>query len=282
MAEPSRPNPADLLAVKSRVSWGAIAAGAMVALTIYIVLTLLGVALGVEAAVRGTDQSLGAGTAIYSIVVLLLAMFFGGWATSRLAVGESKTEAVLYGLILWGVLFLGMVWLLSAGLRTGFGAMVGTASGVYAGDDGRIDVDRVARDLKRAGVDEATVDKYRGSTSGSATTRAAAADVGREMGNDPEVRRAASRAAQGARQATWWTLRVSSTSVGTVIVGSLVGSGELLQPVPILGVRRARQPPGRRPLTPTGPADRPGFIRARPPDDGSEESSSLRGGRTSG
>ena len=39
-------------------------------------------------------------------------MFFGGWATSRLAVGESKLEAVLYGLILWGVLFLGLVWLL--------------------------------------------------------------------------------------------------------------------------------------------------------------------------
>ena len=123
------PNPADLLAVKSRVSWGAIAAGAMVALTIYIVLTLLGLALGIEAAVRGTDSSLGAGTAIYSIVVLLLAMFFGGWATSRLAVGESKTEAVLYGLILWGVLFLGMVWLLGAGLRTGFGAMVGRPRG---------------------------------------------------------------------------------------------------------------------------------------------------------
>src|SRR3954470_2075944 len=141
------PNPADLLAVKSRVSWGAIAAGAMVALTIYIVLTLLGIALGIEVAVRGTDSRLGMGTAIYSIGVLLLAMFFGGWATRRLAVGESKTEAVLYGLILWGVLFLGMVWLLSAGLRTGFGAMVGTASGVYAGEEGTVDVDRVTRDL---------------------------------------------------------------------------------------------------------------------------------------
>jgi len=70
------PNPADLLAVRSRVSWGAIAAGAMVALTIYIVLTLLGVALGIEAAVRGTEGRLGIGTAIYSIVVLLLANAF--------------------------------------------------------------------------------------------------------------------------------------------------------------------------------------------------------------
>ena len=87
----------------------------MVALTIYIVLTMLGVALGIEVAVRRSGADLGAGAAVYSILALLLAMFFGGWATSRLAVGESKLEAVLYGLILWGVLFIGMVWLLASG-----------------------------------------------------------------------------------------------------------------------------------------------------------------------
>src|SRR4051794_11079445 len=245
MAETSRPSAADLLSVRSRVSWGAIAAGAMVALTIYVVLTMLGVALGLEIALRGSGADLGAGAAIYSIVVLLLAMFFGGWATSRLAVGESKTEAVLYGLILWGVLFLGMVWLLGAGLRTGFGAMVGAASGVYAADEeGRVDVDRVTRDLKRAGVDEATVDKYRRLYERVRDDPAAAGEVGREMSNDPEVRRAATQAAQGARQATWWTLLGVVTSIATVIVGSLVGSGELLQPVPLLGVRRqARRQP---------------------------------------
>src|SRR6516165_10424102 len=162
MAEASGPSAVDLLAVRSRVSWGAIAAGAMVALTIYIVLTILGVALGIELAVRGSAAELGAGVAVYAIVALLLAMFFGGWATSRLAVGESKLEAVLYGLILWGVLFTGMVWLLASGIRTGFGGLVGLAAGAYTTDEGRIDVDRVARDLKEAGVDEATVSKYRG------------------------------------------------------------------------------------------------------------------------
>ena len=30
---------------------------------------------------------------------------------------------MLYGMILWGVLFLGMVWLLSAGIRAGFGGI---------------------------------------------------------------------------------------------------------------------------------------------------------------
>src|SRR5690349_2551275 len=198
MAETNVPSAADLLSVRSRVSWGAIAAGAMVALTIYVVLTMLGVALGIEVAVRRPGADLGAGTAIYSIVVLLLAMFFGGWATSRLAVGESKLEAVLYGLILWGVLFLGMVWLLAAGVRSGFGALFGTASGVYATENGRVDPDRVASDLKQAGVDEATVNRYRSYYDRIRDNPASAADVGRELGGDTAARRAA-------RQASRWT-----------------------------------------------------------------------------
>jgi hypothetical protein len=238
MAEASRPSAVDLVGVRSRVSWGAIAAGAMVALTIYIVLTMVGVALGIELAVRGTGDQFGAGAAIYSIVVLLLAMFFGGWATSRLAVGESKLEAVLYGLILWGVLFMGMVWLLSTGLRSGFGALFGTASGVYTTDEGRVDYDRVARDLKQAGVDEATVNKYRGYYERIRDNPASAADVSRELGGDAAAQ-------QAARQASWWAAGGILVSLVTVILGSLVGSGELLQPVPILGVRRT--PGGRAP-----------------------------------
>ncbi|MBX6315342.1 MAG: hypothetical protein IRY99_20880 [Isosphaeraceae bacterium] len=260
------PRAADLLAVRSRVSWGAIAAGAMVALTIYIILSLLGAGLGFEAAARGAETNLGAGAAIYSIVTLLMAMFFGGWATSRLAVGESKLEAVLYGLILWGVLFLGMLWLLSAGIRAGFGGMVGVASGAYtvsrdAAEDRSAPVsslslvealrrrydtelggERFIEDLKKAGFSEeqaktaqqevkAHIERLR-------EDPAALPEVARDVAHQPEVRQAAARAAEGARQAIWWTLAGMVISLATVIVGSLVGSGELLQPVPILGVRR--------------------------------------------
>jgi hypothetical protein len=239
MAETSWPRASDLLPVRSRVSWGAIAAGAMVALTIYVVFALLGVALGIEAAVRGTEDYLGTGTAIYSILSLLIAMFFGGWATSRLAVGESKTEAFLYGLILWGVLFAGMVWLLSSGVRTGFGALVGAASGAYVTEGGRLDVDRVARDLKQAGLDEATIGKYRGYFERIRDDLGAAADVGREVSADPAARQAAGRAAQTARWASWWSLVGVLASLAAVVAGSLIGAGELLQLVPVLGVRRA-------------------------------------------
>jgi len=205
----------------------------MVALTIYVLLAVLGVALGIEAAVRGAGDELGAGTAIYTIVSLLLAMFFGGWTTSRMAVGENRTEAVLYGLILSGVLFLGMIWLLSAGIRTGFGAVVGAASGVYTTDEGRVDVDRVAEDMKRAGADQATVDKYRSYYERVKSDPTAAGTIGREVGGNPGTQ-------QAARQAAWWMLAGVVVSLAAVIVGSLTGAGEVLQPVPILGVRRAR------------------------------------------
>jgi hypothetical protein len=261
------PRAADILSVKSRVSWGAIAAGAMVALTIYLILSMLGVALGIEIAMRHNNgNEVAAGTAIYAIITLLLAMFFGGWATSRLAVGESKTEAVLYGLILWGVLFLGMVWLAGVGIRTGFTAMVGTASGVYsasreavggepASSSGLVEIvrnrydnelgnERFIDDLKKAGLSDdqakkaqaqvkAGIDRVRNDVS-------TLPDVAREVASKPEVRQTAVKAADVVRMATWWTLAGMVISLLTVIFGALIGSGEVLQPVPILGVRRPR------------------------------------------
>jgi hypothetical protein len=226
----------DLLAVRSRVSWGALAAGAMVSLAIYFLLTLLGLALGIEAAVRRADVPLGAGAAIYSILALLVAMFFGGWATSRLAVGETKLEAVLYGVILWGVLFTGMLWLVGVGVRVGFGAVVGVASGAYTTESGRLDVDRVADGMRRAGVDQATIDKYRDYYERLRRDPNAAADVAREN-VDPQA------AASVARTASWYALIGVVVSMATVVFGSLVGSGDVPVPVPVLGVRRPARDP---------------------------------------
>lgn len=235
MADSTTPNARDVLAVRSRVSWGAITAGAMVALAIYVVLTLLGLAVGIEVAVRGSEVSMGAPAAIYTLVTLLVAMFLGGWSTSRLAVGESKLEAVLYGIILWGVLFVGMVWLVSAGISAGFGAMLGLASGVYSTTEGVPDADRIAADLARVGADEATVTKAR-------EYYRRLRDDPASLASDPQSRRTFSEVAQYTPSATWWSLAGVLLSMATVIVGALTGSGEMLQQVPILGVRRPARP----------------------------------------
>ena len=258
------PKASDLLAVRSRVSWGALAAGAMIAAAIYFVLTLIGIALGMEVAARGATQNLSMGAAIYAIVTLLIAMFFGGWATSRLAVGESKTEAVLYGIILWGTLFLGLIWLFSVGVRTGFGALVGISSGAghVAGEvaksasptdrgilesawrryDTKLGGKTFIADLRKAGFTDEQAEKAQAEIKGTITRLrddpSSAKDIAREAADNPDVREAGSVVAEGARQVTMWTLVGVLLSMATVIMGSLVGSGELFQPIPILGVRR--------------------------------------------
>ena len=104
-----------------------------------------------------------------------------------------------------------------------------------------MDVDRVAADLKRSGADEAQVNKYKDYVQKVRKDPTAAADVAR----DPEVQQAGREIMNRTRQATWWALGGVILSMITVILGSLTGSGELLQPVPILGVRRpARDPRG--------------------------------------
>ncbi len=229
---------ADMISVRSRVSWGAVAAGAMVALTIYVVLMLLGVTVGIEVAVRGTNVDLGTGSGLYTVAVLAIAMFFGGWATSRLAVGEDKVEAVLHAVILWGVLFLGLVWLVASGVRTGFTALMGVASGTYATTESAspMDVDRLASDLKQAGVEESQVDKAVSYYRQMKRSPVAAIQNATE---DPEARQAAAVLVEASRQATRWTLTGVIVSLLLVIIGSLVGSGEVPIPVPI-GVTRRR------------------------------------------
>jgi len=240
----------DLLAVKSRVSWGAIAAGAMVALAIYFFMTLLGLAIGLEVASRRpAGEGLGTGAAIYSIVSLLLAMFLGGWSTSRLAVGETKLEAVLYGVILWGVLFVGLFWMIGAGVRVGFGALVSGAVAINTDDpadaaspdalnklvdryNSEVGGEKFVADLTKAGVDEAQARKIQANLKEKFNT------VRNDPGSlikDPGVRQAG---VDISRQAAWYSLAGVAISMLAVIVGSLMGSGDLPVPVPILGVRR--------------------------------------------
>lgn len=219
----------DLLAVKSRISWGAIAAGAMVALAIYLILTLVGIAVGFEMAARRPDEvakSLDLGLAIVSIAILLVAMFFGGWATSRLAVGETKLEAVLYGIILWGVLVTGMFWLNGNGVRVGFGAILGVASGTVVIPD-TPGVERGQYNEGQARQIEKTVKE----NAANLDDPAALPGKLREQVKNPE-------AVQLSRKAAWYATAGALASVLVVVLGSLIGSGDLPVPVPILGVKR--------------------------------------------
>lgn len=112
----------DVVSVGSRVSWGAVFAGAFVALTMCIFFGMLGAALNLSTAnadVRGEQLATGAG--IWAIVTLLVSLFVGGFVTSRTTVGEKKGETLMYGVLVWAVLVGMMVGVAAVGTHADYG-----------------------------------------------------------------------------------------------------------------------------------------------------------------
>jgi hypothetical protein len=120
----------ETLPVYSRVGWGGIVAGAIVAAALYVLLGSLGLAIGLTVQ---DGPAVGAGTAIYTILITCVAIFFGSWVATQCSIGENRAEAVVYGIIVWGFFFGIMLWLLSAGVQMGFDAMMAARMGPEGG-----------------------------------------------------------------------------------------------------------------------------------------------------
>jgi len=114
----------------ARISWGAIFAGAVVALATQLVLTLIGGAVGLATLNPATGQSpsgttLGIGAAIWLVVSSLLSLFVGGYVAGRLG---GTVNGWLHGLATWATVTVVTVLLLA----TAAGGLIGAASGLGA------------------------------------------------------------------------------------------------------------------------------------------------------
>jgi len=94
-----------------RVSWGAVFAGAVVAVAIGLMLNALGVGVGattVDATARNTPSasSFGIGAAIWILVSNLIGLAVGGYVAARLSGTSDNTDGTLHGLAVWGTTFL--------------------------------------------------------------------------------------------------------------------------------------------------------------------------------
>jgi hypothetical protein len=93
---------------RSRISWGAVLAGAVVSVATTLLLSLLGAAMGAGSihALNATATDLrnyGAGAAIWEIINLALSMAFGGYVAARLSGTHSHLDGELHGVTMWGV-----------------------------------------------------------------------------------------------------------------------------------------------------------------------------------
>jgi hypothetical protein len=123
--------PAALRADGMRVSWGGVFGGVLVALGFLLLMTALGVAVGISAAQPGgTDTgTLGAGAGIWAGVSLLVALFIGGWVSTRIGAIFDGTTGFFEGALVWVVSVLLMLCMAS----TGLGMLFGGASKLVGG-----------------------------------------------------------------------------------------------------------------------------------------------------
>jgi hypothetical protein len=202
----------DVLPVHSRVSWSAIFAGAITALAVYLLLSVLGVALGLSVSGTVGSTELGVGAAIWAVITTLLALFLGGWITSQCTVGENRMEAVIYGVILWGLVFAILLWLMASGVRLGFNAVIGLASAT----PGAVrTADRLTEeDLRAAGFTQGQIDNFKEQFH---QLRARVQEL-------PAGRGDVNWAAQSAT-AAWWTFGGILLSMLAAVGGAVAGAG---------------------------------------------------------
>ncbi|PZV04534.1 MAG: hypothetical protein DCF32_12230 [Leptolyngbya sp.] len=117
------------------VRWGPIFAGLVVSIASQLVLTALGAAVGLTN-IAGSDAAqsnagdVGAAVGIWSIISLLIALFLGGWITSRACGPMNRKTALLNGAILWATTLAVSAWLLSSGVAGAFGLVAQGADAV--------------------------------------------------------------------------------------------------------------------------------------------------------
>src|SRR5215475_15341285 len=98
----------DIIApVGPRVRWGGVMSGLFVAIGTLMLLTALGLAIGItalgdpRAATGETASGLGIGAGIWAFISLLLACFFGSMVSTQVTDRPDRPGAVIHAVLVW-------------------------------------------------------------------------------------------------------------------------------------------------------------------------------------
>lgn len=138
MAQPTVDR-AEAVYLLNKVSWGAIFAGVVMALTVHLVLNLFGIGVGTATIDPATGQtpsatSISIGAAVWWTVSGIIAAFVGGFVAARLSGRPSRSTGGWHGLTTWALSTLVIFFTLTSTLGTitggAYNAMSGTAGGI--------------------------------------------------------------------------------------------------------------------------------------------------------
>ncbi len=171
----------------ARISWGAVFAGAIIALAVQLVLTLIGVAIGLATLSPATGDSLGAGAGIWLVISSLISLFAGGYISARLG---GTFNGWLHGLTTWGTVTLLTLMLLT----TAAGQLIGAASGLA---NFAVSNSDKASQVQLPPALQQQVDQFKSQASQSADQTAAQAQATDPQTRDAQARQASQKAAKG-------------------------------------------------------------------------------------
>lgn len=108
----------------SRVRWGAVIAGVLIAIVTQWLLSLFGLAVGLTAFTPGQPlTSLGIGSGVWLVISTLISVFLGAWATSWFATALYRADGILHGILTWCLFMVITLFLIGSGV----GNLVGGA-----------------------------------------------------------------------------------------------------------------------------------------------------------
>ncbi|MBB4155321.1 hypothetical protein GGQ80_003241 [Sphingomonas jinjuensis] len=111
-----------------RVSWGAIFAGVVIAVAVQLLLGILGAGIGLSMVdpVEGTTPGaagFGIGAGLYWLISTVIALGAGGYAAASASGVSDRFDALIHGLVVWGVTLILTLYLLT----TAVGGIIGGA-----------------------------------------------------------------------------------------------------------------------------------------------------------
>ena len=162
-ASPAHHSTATALTATKRISWGAIFAGALLAIVLQLALSLLGLGIGLGTIDPLTEQNpmagIGIGAAIWWVLTMLGSLYLGATVASRLAGMPRPTDGVLHGLLTWAVVTLLTFYLLTTAVGRIIGGVTGVAGRALSGMGSGIAAvapgagNAIQNELKAQGID---------------------------------------------------------------------------------------------------------------------------------
>jgi hypothetical protein len=119
---------ASFIAPRDSVRWGPIVAGLVTALSIFLLLSLLALGLGITAAdAANAGEDAGPAAGIIAAIIGLLAFFIGGYIAGRAAAVAGRGAGALNGFLVWALAIIAILLLAANGL----GQLLGGAGDIF-------------------------------------------------------------------------------------------------------------------------------------------------------